>query len=408
MRTQRYPLPRGWSWKSLGEVVARIEAGRSPKTLERPAQPGECGVLKVSAVTLGEFRPAENKAFLADHKPADCSSVRKGDLLFSRANTTELVGAVATPDRDYPNLYLSDKTLRIVPAGGEIEPRYLVHLLRAGVSREYLESVATGTSGSMRNVSQQKLLAMRVPVPPLPEQRRIAAILDKADAIRRKRQEAVRLTDDLVRSAFLDMFGDPVTNPKRWPSCRLGEVAEFVGGGTPSRFEPRFFSGSIPWATAKDITGEVLEDTQEHITEEALACSATRLVPAGAILLVVKSKVLLRRLPVSIAAVRCCFGQDLKGIIPGVDIPSRYLARHLRLGQQALLSRARGVNTEGLTLDHLRDYAVMMPGHAVRQWDAFEAAVSLLRAKQMAFSKTAEAQLATLILRVFRGAPLTP
>ena len=59
------------------------------------------------------------------------------------------------------------------------------------------------------------------PTPPLAEQKRIAAILDKADAIRRKRQEAIALTEEFLRSAFLDMFGDPVTNPKGWPVATL-------------------------------------------------------------------------------------------------------------------------------------------------------------------------------------------
>ncbi|OFR47440.1 hypothetical protein HMPREF2886_19245 [Pseudomonas sp. HMSC066A08] len=66
---------------------------------------------------------------------------------------------------------------------------------------------------------------MEIPLPPLPEQKRIAAILDKADAIRRKRQQAIQLADDFLRAVFLDMFGDPVTNPKGWDVKRIEEVA---------------------------------------------------------------------------------------------------------------------------------------------------------------------------------------
>src|SRR5206468_12602768 len=77
--------------------------------------------------------------------------------------------------------------------------------------------------------------AVRVPVPPLPEQRRIAAILDKADAIRRKREQGIRLTEELLRSVFLEMFGDPSTNPKGWPIRSMADVVQETQYGTAAR-----------------------------------------------------------------------------------------------------------------------------------------------------------------------------
>jgi len=74
------------------------------------------------------------------------------------------------------------------------------------------------------NVSLGDLRGLEIPLPPLPEQKRIAAILDKADSIRRKRQVAVRMTEELLRTVFLDMFGDPVANPKGWPVVKLKDT----------------------------------------------------------------------------------------------------------------------------------------------------------------------------------------
>jgi len=80
-------------------------------------------------------------------------------------------------------------------------------------------------SGSAQpQITGQGLTKVEIPLPPLPEQKRIAAILDKADAIRRKRQQAIQLADDFLRAVFLDMFGDPVTNPKGWPLKPLGNL----------------------------------------------------------------------------------------------------------------------------------------------------------------------------------------
>jgi type I restriction enzyme S subunit len=205
--------------------------------------------------------------------------------------------------------------------------------------------------------------ASRIPIllPPLEEQKRIAAILDRADAIRRKRKEAIALTEELLRSTFLDMFGDPVTNPKGWDEEPLGKIATFIGGGTPSRKNPKYYNGTICWASSKDMSDDILKDTEEHITQEAIENSSTKLVDKGVLLVVVKSKILMRRLPVARTEVATCFNQDIKAIVPQDISIKRYLHQHLKLGQETLLKQARGVNTEGLTLDHLRNYKVMIP-----------------------------------------------
>jgi type I restriction enzyme S subunit len=86
------------------------------------------------------------------------------------------------------------------------------------------------TETTVPHVSHKDVSGFGFAAPPLPEQKRIAAILDKADAIRRKRQEAIRLTEELLRSAFLEMFGDPVTNPKGWEVSTIADVCESYGG----------------------------------------------------------------------------------------------------------------------------------------------------------------------------------
>jgi type I restriction enzyme S subunit len=96
---------------TLGEVLTGIQAGKSFQTAEVLARPDELGVLKVSAVSWSRFRPEEAKALKSEYTPAESHKVRQGDLLISRANTKELVGAVVLVERDYPMRILSDKTL---------------------------------------------------------------------------------------------------------------------------------------------------------------------------------------------------------------------------------------------------------------------------------------------------------
>jgi type I restriction enzyme S subunit len=297
--------------------------------------------------------------------------LKSDDILFSHINSYEHLGKCAVY-RGVPDKLIHGMNLLCLrPDPRHADAAYVVHLIRSPYFKSKLKRIINPSVNQV-SVSVGNLKNLQVHLPPLPEQKRIAAILDKADALRRKRREAIARLDTLLQSVFLEMFGDPVRNPRGWETRGLGEVATFVGGGTPSRAVPAYYTGSICWATSKDMKGDVLGDTQEHITEEAIGRSATKLVPAGAILVVVKSKILLRYLPVLISKVPVCFGQDLKAIIPN-DLPSRYIARHLRVGQQSLLDLARGVNTEGLTLEHLRNYRVMCPPPMlVAQFEAFE------------------------------------
>jgi|GEM_PF-640178 len=117
--------------------------------------------------------------------------------------------------------------------------------------------------------------SIEIPLPPLDEQKRIAAILDKADAIRRKRQQAIQLADDFLRSVFLDMFGDPVTNPKGWEVKKLGELTTIRRGASP-RPIAKFMGGEVPWIKIGDGSkGDqvYLNSTKEHVTQEGASKS---------------------------------------------------------------------------------------------------------------------------------------
>jgi type I restriction enzyme S subunit len=120
----------------------------------------------------------------------------------------------------------------------------------------------------MKHVNRKEFLSTKIYVPPLEEQRRIAAILDKADGVRRKRKEAIRLTEELLRSTFLEMFGDPVTNPKGWEICELQNVCNRVTDGTHQ--PPNWADGGIPFLFVSNIVnGEIDFKVSKHITEES-------------------------------------------------------------------------------------------------------------------------------------------
>lgn len=147
----------------LGDVVERIEAGKSFGGSAAPATDQQWGVIKVSAMTWGTFRAEENKAVSGDAVNPRYE-IRPGNLLVSRANTSGYVGASVLVDAVRPRLLLSDKSLRLVPRTN-VDPRWLWLALSSPDARAQISAKATGTKESMRNISQSALLSISIPNP---------------------------------------------------------------------------------------------------------------------------------------------------------------------------------------------------------------------------------------------------
>lgn len=201
-------LPKGWAIAAIGDLLHDIKAGKNLKCEERPPRANERGVIKVSAVTWGTFDPMQSKTLPINFKPAPDTAIKAGDFLFSRANTLELVGAVVMVGQDHPNLFLSDKILRL-DFMQEFKP-WLLKYLRSLEGRRKLSEASSGNQVSMRNIGQTALKAVSLPIPPLNEQRRIVqkieAVFEQID----KGVESLRVAkttlglyrQSLLKSAF--------------------------------------------------------------------------------------------------------------------------------------------------------------------------------------------------------------
>jgi len=162
--------------------------------------------------------------------------------------------------------YFSNFTLRLRVRSDVADPEWLFHWLSSPAGRSVLGAMNSTTSG-LRNLNRPRYLGQKMPLPPLPEQRWIAAILDKADAVRRKREQTLGLADQFLRSAFLDMFGDPATNPKGWDIVSLLEVSTRVTDGTHQ--PPAWAESGIPFLFVSNIRGgKISFDTQKFISQD--------------------------------------------------------------------------------------------------------------------------------------------
>ncbi|OQX69580.1 MAG: hypothetical protein B6A08_04475 [Sorangiineae bacterium NIC37A_2] len=138
------------------------------------------------------------------------------------------------------------------------------------------------------------------------------------------------------------------------PTTPLGSLVSIVGGGTPSKSRPEFFEGTIPWVTPKDMKVWMILDSEDHISEEAVAASPAKLVPKGTVLVVVRSGVLKHTLPVAIAGRPVTLNQDMKGLLCGDGIDPRFLAFFLKSAEPRLLTTVRGTTADNIPLDELK------------------------------------------------------
>lgn len=157
-----------WTPVPVSYFVAGFESGKSVAADDEEDATSQYRVLKVSAVTSLEFKPNESKAAPPDYVPQSSHFVRAGDLLFSRANTTELVGATAFVTQTPANLLLPDKLWRFVwHEQARAAPHFVNYLFRQPKFRAEIGRRASGSSGSMKNISQEKVMSIDVALPPM-------------------------------------------------------------------------------------------------------------------------------------------------------------------------------------------------------------------------------------------------
>ena len=178
--TKYWTLPIAWEPVCVKHLLSYMDAGSSPMCESDPARPGQWGVLKVSAVSWDRFEELENKALPATIEPELAAEVKVGDIIVSRANTTELCGAVQRVQSLYTRLLLCDKTWRLHPKE-DVNPDWLVAVLKHPLARKQIEANATGTSDSMKNIAKRDFRNVIVPRPPKVEQDEIARVLNGID-----------------------------------------------------------------------------------------------------------------------------------------------------------------------------------------------------------------------------------
>ena len=195
-----------WDCFTIGKLISTIESGWSGNGKQREKHADEIAVLKVSAVTKGYFIPTECKVLDDQHNIKKYVYPQKGDILFSRANTKEMVGATVLIKKDYPDLILPDKLWKI-RFSTDVNPIYMKHVLSTTTVRNAFSAASTGTSGSMYNVSMEKFKGVIIPVPPLSVQNQFAAFVERVDQQKQTVQQSLDKLELMKKALMQEYFG---------------------------------------------------------------------------------------------------------------------------------------------------------------------------------------------------------
>lgn len=303
--------------KVLGKIMAPVsEAGTSTHGFDE------------RHVLYSKLRPYLNKVVLPDGRGLA---------------TTELVPMLPDPSR--------------------LDRKYLAYYLR---SKSFVDWVSSQVAGAkMPRVSMQLFWQHEIPLPPLPEQKRIAAILDKADAIRSKRQQAIQLADNFLRAVFLDMFGDPVTNPKGWPTMRVDELCTIVRGSSPRpQGDPRFYGGPVPRLMVADLTrdGKVVTPMIDSLTTEG--AKKSRPIEAGTVVMAVSGNVGLT----SVLAIDACIHDGFIAFkeLDVNKVKPAFLCELMMFLKSTHASRQAGAIFQNLTTSQIKEMEIPIPPLALQ------------------------------------------
>ena len=263
------------------------------------------------------------------------------------------------------------------------------------ITQDYLyhslthRSVSDAISGSAQpQITGNSLKQVRFPLAPLLEQQKIAAILTSVDDVIEKTQAQIDKLKDLKSGMMQELLtkgvgikqGDSANGksyiphsefkdspvgriPKSWEVVKLGDTGKWRGGGTPSKTNKEFWSGSIPWVSPKDMKLDLISRTQDHVSAKAIKESSTNLIPKGSLLMVVRSGILQHTLPVAIAGCDLTVNQDIKALTVSERYDTRFIFHYLKAHNHKVLRATlkAGNTVESIDFNEFSKFVIPSP-----------------------------------------------
>jgi type I restriction enzyme S subunit len=343
----------------------------------------------------------QDLVWVPERRIADEQRMLAGDIAICMSSGSQaVVGKTAALKVDWPGSVGAFCAI-VRPRPARVLPEWLGFFLRSELFRTWTRQ---STGANIKNIRKSELETFPVPLPSPVAQQRIVDLLSRAEGIVRLRRQAQQKAAELIPAIFADMFGDPATNPKGWPTRPLSDLVEFQSGGTPSKARGEYWQGDVPWVSPKDMKRLALYDAIDHISDLVLAETSLKLVPAGSVLIVVRGMILAHTVPVAEARVPLTVNQDMKALISKGAVHSTYLLWMLQVCHDRLLAQVTTAahGTKKLDTARLEEMPIPLPPASMQQ--AFETNVRRMEAiqeHQVNAAAKAEAAFSALLARAF-------
>lgn len=324
--------------------VAEIFNGKTPSKDEQRSS--GFPVLKIKDVSEDGFFRGEITSYVDEEMAHrfEKKIVRNEDvLLLNAAHNSDYVGSkncIAT--KEMSGVLATGEWTIIRPNKEKVIPQFLYFFINSPITKQEIRNIVKGI-----HLYPKDLKNIDFPLPPLKDQKRIVSILDQADALRRKRKEAIGLLDEYVQSVFLEMFGDPVANPKGIEQKEVMKMGRVVTGNTPPRANQNNYGNFIEWIKSDNINNDfcIATKAEEWLSEEG--AKSARIAPANSILVtcIAGSKSCIGNC--GIIDRDASFNQQINAIIPHEDVDPYFLYIQVKLAKE-LFQKAATSGMKGL------------------------------------------------------------
>jgi type I restriction enzyme S subunit len=325
-----------WDSARLGrEYEPLLLLMRNGLTTDQRKERGELRVTRIETISDGII-DEQKVRWVSGLKPDQIEKYRiqKGDILFSHINSDPHLGKSAIALKHYTDL-LHGMNLLLLRANRRVLVPEFLHFVCCYYRTKGVFLKICSRSVNQSSINQAKLKALEIPLPPLPEQRKIAAVLGLVQRAIGQQERLIALTTELKKALLHKLFteglrGEPQKQteigpvPESWEIVRLEDVCTFLSGGTPSKKNSEFWTGSIPWVSPKDMKMPRLSDVADHISDTALK-EGSSLAPVGSVFVVIRGMILAKDVPFALAEVPMAFNQDMKAIISGPRVLPSFL-----------------------------------------------------------------------------------
>ena len=368
MKLEQFQFPKEWK---LGRVAESFDFTSKPRGLYLSRNGDEVPFFPMDQIPLGRIHVSD---FTPKPLPELGSGtyVENGDLMVAKITPSFENGKQAIVDIASDFAYATTEVIPMRGKKGESDTLFLFFYLLHPEVRSDLAGKMEGSTGRQR-LSKTVLGDRLIPLPPLPEQKKIAHILSTVQRAIEAQERIIQTTTELKKALMHKLFTEGLRHepqkqteigpvPESWEVVPLSSVCRFQSGGTPSKQNPEFWQGSIPWVSPKDMKRPRLNDVPDHISQEALE-SGSKLAPAGSVFVVVRGMILAKTVPVALAEIPMAINQDMKAIVPGPKLRSDFLLYALETLRENLFKKVgrSGHGTCTLMGDEVAAFKIPLP-----------------------------------------------